>query len=185
MENNLIPIESMIFEIRGMKVMIDSDLARLYDVEAKRLNESVRRNIKRFPEDFMFQLNKEEFEYVVANCDHLHKLKYRPTMPYVFTEQGVSMLAAVLNSDKAIDVNIGIMRAFVSMRKHVLAIGDLNEQIKELRKVLLLQIDYTDDRFKYYDDKIKEIIIALNYFAEEKPKEKRQVGFNTENSTPP
>ena len=113
-EKQVIAIQNMIYEIRGQKVMLDSDLAVLYAVEAKRLNEAVKRNIKRFPDDFMFQFTKDEFAEVVAICDHLQNLKFRPTLPYVFTEQGVAMLAAVLNSQKAIDVNIGIMRVFIN-----------------------------------------------------------------------
>jgi len=109
-------IQKRIYNIRGKKVILDSDLAYLYEVEAKQLNQAVKRNIKRFPDDFMFQLTKEEFIEVVTNCDHLQNLKYRPTLPYVFTEPGVAMLAAVLNSQKAIDVNIQIMRAFIQLR---------------------------------------------------------------------
>jgi len=104
MATKLTQIQKRIYVIRGKRVMLDSDLAYLYEVEAKRLNEAVKRNIKRFPDDFMFRLTKDEFAEVVANCDHLQKLKFRPTLPYAFTEQGVAMLAAVLNSQKAIDV---------------------------------------------------------------------------------
>ena len=85
--------------------MLDSDLAYLYEVGSKRLNEAVKRNLKRFPVDFMFRLTKDEFTEVVANCDHLQNLKYRPTLPYAFTEQDAAMLAAVLNSQKAIMVS--------------------------------------------------------------------------------
>jgi hypothetical protein len=103
--------------------------ATLYEVESKRLNEAVKRNIKRFPNDFMFRLTKDEFDEVVANCDHLQNLKYRPTLPYAFTEQGVAMLAAVLNSQKAIDVNIQIMRAFIQLRNFVFNNDTLYKQI--------------------------------------------------------
>ena len=88
----------------------------------------------------MFRLTKNEFTEVVTNCDHLQNLKYRPTLPYAFTEQGVAMLAAVLNSQKAIDVNIQIMRAFVKLRHYVLSKSDTNEQIAELRKLLMVYI---------------------------------------------
>ena len=106
MDKQLSQIQNLIYEIRGQKVMLDSDLAKLYEVEVKQLNQAVKRNIMRFPVDFMFRLTKGEFTEVVTNCDHLQNQKYRPTMPNVFTEQGVAMLAAVLNSPKAIDVNI-------------------------------------------------------------------------------
>jgi len=91
-ENKLIPIQDMIYEIRGLKVMIDRDLAELYRVKVKRLNEAVKRNIRRFPPDFMFQLTKDEFTKLVANCDHLQGQKFRTTMPFVFTEHGLLML---------------------------------------------------------------------------------------------
>ena len=113
-------IEHMIFTIRGVQVMVDRDLATLYGVETKRLNEQVRRNIERFPSHFRFQLTKNEVEEVVANCDHLLNIRYFPTLPYVFTEQGVAMLSAVLRSNAAVSVSIQIMDAFVAMR-HFLA----------------------------------------------------------------
>jgi hypothetical protein len=173
MEKEITRIQERIFFIREKRVMLDSDLAFLYGVEPKRLNEAVKRNIKRFPDDFMFRLSKDEFDKVVANCDHLKKLKYRSTFPYVFTEQGVAMLAAVLNSQKAIDVNIQIMRAFVQLRHYVLIKTDTNEQIDELRKLLLLYIENNDNR-------VNEIIIALNNLIV-KPPETRKIGFTTDN----
>jgi len=156
--------------------MLDSDLALLYEVEAKRLNEAVKRNIKRFPNDFMFRLTRNEFAEVVANCDHLQSLKFRPTLPYVFTEQGVAMLAAVLNSQKAIDVNIQIMRAFVKLRHYVLTKSDTNEQISELRKMLMVYIENTDYKISKHDKAIEKIIIALNNLIEKPPTTKR-IGF--------
>ena len=98
MASKLTQIQKRIYIIRDKRVMLDSDLAYLYEVEVKRLNQAVKRNIKRFPDDFMFRLTKGEFTEVVTNCDHLQSLKFRPTLPYAFTEQGVAMLAAVLNS---------------------------------------------------------------------------------------
>jgi hypothetical protein len=173
MNDEITQIQKRIYVIREKKVMLDSDLAFLYEVEPKRLNEAVKRNISRFPEDFMFQLKKGEFTEVVANCDHLQNLKYRPTLPYVFTEQGVAMLAAVLNSQKAIDVNIQIMRAFTQLRNYVFNNYTLNEQIGDLRKLLMLYIEKNDKR-------VNEIIIALNNLIEQPPKTKK-IGFNAEN----
>ena len=115
-ESELVRIQSLIYEIRGYKVMVDRDLAKLYGVETKVLNQAVKRNIKRFPEDFMFQLTHEEClrsQFVTLNTKQGHHLKY---LPYAFTEQGVAMLSSVLRSDTAIEVNIRIMRAFVSIR---------------------------------------------------------------------
>ena len=172
MANKLKQIQKKIYTIREKKVMLDSDLAELYEVEVRQLNQAVKRNIKRFPDDFMFRLTKDEFTEVITNCDHLQNLKYRPTMPYAFTEQGVAMLAAVLNSQKAIDVNIQIMRAFIQLRNYVFSNDTLNEQIIELRKLLMLYIEKNDKR-------VNEIIIALNNLIERPPKTKT-IGFRTE-----
>ena len=149
--------------------MLDSDLAELYEVEAKRLNEAVKRNARRFPGDFMFRLTKNEFAEVVAICDHLQNLKFRSTFPCVFTEQGVAMLAAVLNSQKAIDVNIQIMRAFIRLRKYILSDDKINEQVTELRKLLMLYVKKNDKR-------VNEIIVVLNNLIETPPKT-RTIGF--------
>jgi len=173
-------IQKRIYVIRGKRVMLDSDLAFLYEVEVKQLNQAVKRNIKRFPGDFMFRLTKDEFAEVVTNCDHLQNLKFRPTLPYAFTEQGVAMLAAVLNSQKAIDVNIQIMRAFVKLRHYMLTKSETNEQIAELRKLLMVYIENTDYKFSKQDKTIEQIIIALNNLIEKPPKTKR-IGFNAGN----
>lgn len=114
--NDLTNIENKILVIRGQQVMLDRDLAELYGVETKVLNQAVKRNIERFPEQFCFQLNKTEIKEVVTNCDHLKTLIFSPYNPYVFTEQGVAMLSAVLRSEIAIKVSIDIMNAFVTMR---------------------------------------------------------------------
>ena len=172
MANRLTKIQKRIYIIRDKKVMLDADLASLYEVEVKRLNEAVKRNIRRFPTDFMFRLTKKEFTELVANCDQLRNLKYRPTLPYVFTEQGVAMLAAVLNSQKAIDVNIQIMRAFIELRNYLLSNDTLYEQMGDLRKLLMLYMEKNDRR-------VNEIIIALNNLVEHPPKTKK-IGFRTD-----
>jgi len=127
----------------------------------------------------MFQLTKIEFTEVVANCDHLKSQKFRPTLPYVFTEQGVAMLAAVLNSQKAIDVNIQIMRAFIKLRNYIFSNEVLNEQIIELRKFLMLHIENIDIKFSEQDKTIKQILYALNNLIEQPPKTKK-IGFSTD-----
>lgn len=127
-------IMNKILFIRGMKVMIDSDLAELYGVTTKRLNEQVKRNIKRFPEDFMFQLTEEEKQQVVANCDHLKKLKFSPYLPYVFSEHGAVMLASVLNSDLAIQVNLQIVRVFIKMREVLAAHKEILHKLEQIEK---------------------------------------------------
>lgn len=127
-------VMSRILVIRGLKVMLDIDLAELYGVPTKRLNEQVRRNLKRFPEDFMFQLTAEEKAWVVANCDHLERLKFSPNLPLAFTEHGAVMLASVLNSQRAIDVNIRIVRIFNRMRELVLTHKDILLKLDRLER---------------------------------------------------
>ena len=119
----LVPIERIqkcIYVIRGRKVMLDSDLAGLYSVGTKVLNQAVKRNISRFPDDFMFQLTQREKNQVVTDCDHLARLKYSAALPYAFTEQGVAMLSSVLRSRRAIEINIAIMRVFVRLGRSLL-----------------------------------------------------------------
>jgi hypothetical protein len=169
----------MIHEIRGQKVMLDSDLAALYEVETSNLNKAVKRNIERFPGDFMFQLTKEEWENLTfRNGISSKQHGGRRFMPYAFTEQGVAMLASVLNSPKAVVVNINIMRAFVQLRHYVLS-QSKDEQIAELRKLLMLHIENNDYKFSEQDKTIKQIIIALNNLIEQPPKTKT-IGFRTD-----
>jgi predicted XRE-type DNA-binding protein len=172
-DNEIIPttkIENRIFTIRNQKVMIDRDLAELYEVPTSRLNQAVKRNIERFPEDFMFKITDDELKELITNCDRFQNLKHSSSAPYAFTEQGVAMLATVLNSKIAININIQIMRAFVKLRHFVLSQPDVGEQIAELRKLLLLYIDKNDER-------VNDIIIALNNLIE-KPRETKRIGFN-------
>ncbi|MDI6735126.1 MAG: ORF6N domain-containing protein [bacterium] len=164
--DNLVPterIESKILLIRGEKVMLDRDLAELYEVPTKRLNEQVKRNIKRFPDDFIFQLTKEEKDEVVANCDHLKSLKYSPQLPYAFTEQGVAMLSSVLNSERAILVNIQIMRAFTKLRKILASHEDLRRKLEDM------EMKY-DTQFKVVFDAIKSLMTPPT-------KEQKKIGF--------
>jgi len=158
----------MIYEIRGQKVMLDHDLAALYQVETKYLNRTVKRNLPRFPADFMFQLTKSEFSNLRCQIDTSSWGGSR-YLPYAFTEQGIAMLSGLLNSEIAIKVNIQIMRTFVQLRHYVLDKTDTNEQIAELRKLLMLYIEKNDKR-------VNEIIIALNNLVEKPPTTKR-IGF--------
>ncbi len=147
--NELQLIQSKIYEIRGQKVMLDFDLAELYQVETRVLNQSVKRNLKRFPSDFMFQLTADEWEilksqFVISSWGGIRKL------PYAFTEQGLAMLSGVLNSDIAIQVNINIMRAFVAVRQLIAnppvdRVGQLENQMKELK-------EYLEEVFADYND---------------------------------
>jgi len=164
-------IEDLIFEVRGLKIMLDSDLAELYKVELRTLNQAVKRNIERFPLDFMFQLKQDEWDnlrsqIVISSSNH----GGRRYAPYAFTEQGVAMLSGVINSKKAIEVNINIMRAFVQLRRYITSQVGTSEQIVELRALLMLYIEKNDKR-------VNDIIIAFNHLIE-KPKETRRIGFN-------
>ena len=140
--NDIQIIQSKIYEIRGVKVMLDRDLAELYQVTTGNLNKAVKRNIRRFPPDFMFQLTKEEWDSLRFQIGILEvgRGKYTKFLPHAFTEQGLAMLSGVLNSDIAIDVNISIMRAFISLRQVAAIVrqGDLIEMRKEI-------IAYIDD----------------------------------------
>ena len=155
MENrSLIPTEKIdraILIIRGHKVMLDSDLAEIYGVKTSRLNEQVKRNKDRFPNDFMFQLTSHEKQEVIANCDHLEKLKFSRTNPYAFTEHGTIMLANVLNTPTAIKTSVLIVRAFVKLR-------EILSTHKELeRKILELESKY-DKQFKLIFEAIRELM---------------------------
>lgn len=155
---SFLPIENMIHIIRGQQVMIDSDLARLYGVETKRLKEQVRRNINRFPEDFMFELSKEECsrsQIATLNASRGQNLKY---MPFVFTENGVAMLSSVLKSDTAIEVNIRIMRAFTSMRSFLMSNAHVFQRLEAVEHHQLLMQKHLSDT----DRKIDEILTRLD-----------------------
>lgn len=128
--------EVLIFTIRGMKIMVDADLALLYDIQTKRLKEQVKRNIRRFPEDFMFELSIAEKNELVANCDRLVSLKHSSVNPLVFTEQGISMLSSVLHSEKAIQIDIEIMHAFSRYRAFLKENEEMRTQILKLNAKL-------------------------------------------------
>jgi len=157
--------------------MLDRDLAGLYGVEVKRLNEAVKRNIERFPSDFMFQLTQDEWnnlrsQFATAN-ENISKVRF---CPYVFTEHGVLMLSNVLNSTKAINMSIQIIRVFDKLRKYALEKTSKNIRMEELQKLLMLHIENTDLKFSEHDKTIKQIIIALNNLIEQPPKTKT-IGF--------
>jgi len=170
-------IETKIYEVRGQKIMLDFDLAGLYETETKYVKRAVRANIRRFPPDFMFELSKAEWETLRCNFSTFEtgKGKYPKYLPFAFTEQGVSMLSSVLNSDKAIDVNIAIMRAFVFIRQYALTHKDLNEKLKELETT--------------YNKQFKDVYEAINYLMqrdkkalqkdkqETEQKERKKIGY--------
>jgi len=165
-------IEKKIFLIRGQKVMIDRDIAEMYGVETRRLNEQVRRNIKRFPEDFMFQLSKEEFGNLKSQIATSSWGGVRKT-PLAFTENGVAMLSGVLTSDRAIEVNIQIMRTFTRLKTLALENNELKAIVAKIEKRLNSQESHIVENKKA----IKEIIGALNKLLTDKSKEGRKIGF--------
>ena len=145
--NDIIQVENLIYEIRGVKVMLDSDLAKLYEIPTYRLNEAVKRNITRFPSNFMFQLSKDEFEDLISQIAISKEGRGgRRFMPYVFTEQGVAMLSSVLNSEKAIQINIQIMNTFVQMRHWALENKEISRRLSELEHYFIEHCkDYKED----------------------------------------
>jgi fructoselysine-6-P-deglycase FrlB-like protein len=143
--------------------MLDADLAMLYGVKTKVLNQAVKRNLKRFPNDFMFQLTAKEKNELVTNCDHLSTLKFSPQSPYAFTEQGVAMLSSVLNSERAIMVNIQIMRAFTKLKREILTYAALKRKI--------------DDMEKKYDTQFRVVFQAIKQLMIEEEKPKPRIGF--------
>ena len=180
-------IQNRIYEIRGERVMLDKDLASLYETETKSLNLAVKRNIKRFPKDFMFQLSKEEFEVLRFQIETLEKSQkplrlqnetlkssrgqHSKYLPYAFTEQGVAMLSGILNSDKAINMNIAIMRAFVEIRRIVLKQTDLKEQLKEIK-----------EKLGEHDAQLNQIYDAIENLLDEKATQRKwdareRIGF--------
>ena len=159
-------IQEKILFIRGMKVLLDSDLAQMYGVETKQLKRAVRRNNKRFPRDFMLELTKEEYDSLRSQFGTLKRGAHSKYLPFAFTEQGVAMLSTVLNSERAITVNIEIMRAFVRLREILSTHKDLK------RKLLDLEKKY-DEQFQIVFEAIKALMIE-----DEKPK--RKIGFQIE-----
>jgi phage regulator Rha-like protein len=179
----LIVIQKKIFEIRGQRVMLDFDLAELYGTETKRLKEAVRRNRKRFPSDFMFEITREEYNFLRTQIASLNAAKslrpqiatlekgrgrYSKYLPFAFTEQGVAMLASILNSQQAIEVNIQIVRAFVFIRQYALSHKDLTEKLKKLEHK--------------YNKQFKDVYEAINYLLQKDKletvqKKRKKIGF--------
>lgn len=162
-------IQNRIYEIRGHKVMLDYDLAELYEVETRILNQAVKRNFSRFPPDFMFQLTETEWKNMLSQFVMTYPLK-RPksSLPYAFTEQGLAMLSGVLNSEKAILVNIAIMRAFVFIRQYAIVHKDLTAKLEELEKK--------------YDQQFNDVYEALKFLLEKEKddfsqKNRKKIGF--------
>lgn len=166
-------IQSKIYEIRGMRVMLDYDIAEMYQVETKNLKRSVRRNIERFPEDFMFELTKEEYDFLRCNFGTLENSgrgQYAKYLPFAFTEQGIAQLSSVLNSPLAIQVNISIIRAFVALRQYALGYTELNRKLEDF-------MVETNMQFSDIYQALTEL--ASQKELEEKPR--RRICFNSQN----
>ncbi len=159
-------IAQCILLIRGRKVILDADLAELYGVQTKRLNEQVKRNRNRFPDDFLFQLAAEEKREVVANCDHLERLKYSPRLPFAFTEHGALMAASVLNTSRAVDISIYVVRAFVKLRDILASNKELAAKLTEL-----------EQRVSSHDATIGELVDAIRQLMAPEPGKKCPQAF--------
>ncbi len=165
-------IETRILLIRGEKVLIDADLAELYGVSTKRLNEQVKRNRNRFPDDFVFSLTQAEKDGVVANCDHLSNLRYSPTLPHAFTEHGAIMAATVLNTETAVRMSVFVVRAFVYLRRAVLDSEKLNRHL-----------DSIDKRLADHDSEIATLVQAVRTMIKpDSVSKERRIGFQIDDS---
>ena len=170
MQKMLVPIEKIeqtILLIRGKKVILDYDLAKLFGVPTKALKQAVKRNENRFPTDFMFQLTKDEKIEVVTNCDHLTNLKFSPSLPMAFTEHGTIMVANLLNSAAAVNTSVFIVRAFVRMRESLSLNKEIAQKVAELER-----------KVNVHDKSIKSIVGAIRQLMEPPKPKKNQIGFH-------
>jgi hypothetical protein len=168
LSKTLVPVERVqkaILVIRGERVILDADLAPLYGVSTKRLNEQVKRNRGRFPDDFMFQLTNDEKAEVVANCDHLRGLKFSSTLPYAFTEHGAIMAANVLNSDRAVHASVEVVRAFVGLRSMLASNAELSRRLDELEGK--------------YDRQFRVVFDAIRQLMSPTVPNHKQIGFHS------
>ncbi len=163
-------ISRKILVLRQQRVMLDADLAELYGVTTKRLNEQIKRNISRFPSEFMFQLTAEEKTEVVANCDHLKNLKYSRSLPYAFTEHGAIQAANVLNSPQAIEMGIYVVRSFIRLRELLLSHQELAQRLVEVEERLERKLDT-------HDQAIAGLINTLRQLMNPPEPKKRPIGF--------
>ena len=159
-------IETRILMMRGCRVILDADLAELYGVTTKRLNEQVKRNRERFPEDFMFRLTADEKAQVVANCDHLHRFKYSTVLPSAFTEHGAIMAASVLNTSRAVEVSVFVVRAFVRLR-----------DVLATHKALACKLEELDHKVGTHDKAIRMILDAIKNLMRQPEPPRRTIGF--------
>jgi len=186
--NDLKRIKAMIYEFRGYQVMLDADLAKIYQVETKVLNQAVKRNLDRFPPEFMFQLTQLEYDNLksqIATSSLKSNLKSqfvtsswggRRKLPFAFTEHGVIMLSSVLNSKIASQINVAVVKAFIEMRRYIAK--PVREKLDNLEKILMLHIDDTKHNFSKHAEIINEIIKKLSNLIETPQPPKRRIGFS-------
>lgn len=170
-EAALTPLERIapaILVIRGHRVILDADLAAIYGTSTKAFNQAIKRNLARFPGDFMFRLTAEEKAEVVTNCDHLARLKYSPTLPLAFTEHGAIMAAAVLNSSRAMEMSVLVVRAFVKLR-----------EILAAHRQLALKLDELEDKLSTHDRQIVALFDAIRELMAPPEKNRRKIGFHS------
>jgi hypothetical protein len=170
MNFSLVPpgrVDSRILWLRGQKVILDADLAEIYGIKTKALNQAVKRNAERFPSDFMLQLTANEKAEVVTKCDHLRRLKFSPVLPFAFTEHGAIMAANVINSPHAIQASVFVVRAFVKMR-----------EVLASHKELALKLQELETRLENHDDAIRDLVLAIRDLAEPLTvRRKARIGF--------
>jgi hypothetical protein len=159
-------VERLILLLRGRRVLLDADLAILYGVKTKALNQAVKRNIARFPEDFMFQLTAGEKQELVTNCDQFSRLKHSRSLPYAFTEHGAIMAANVLNTRKAVSASVYVIRAFVRLREMLATHSALSRKLEELER-----------RVDKHDEAIVALVAAIKQLAMPPEEPKRRIGF--------
>lgn len=165
-EARLDRVDNRILAVRGHRVMMDADLAEVYGVTTRRLNEQVKRNVGRFPEDFLFRLTMEEKTEVVAKCDHLSRLRFSPVLPFAFTEHGAIMAASVLNSPQAIEASVYVVRAFVRLR-----------EVLSTHKELARKMEALERKYSAHDEQIKAIFDAIRALMVPPAKSGRRIGF--------
>ncbi len=162
-------IEPQILVIRGLKVILDADLAELYGTTTRSLNQAVNRNAERFPRDFMFPLTAEEKQEVITNCDHLRSLKFSARLPNAFTEHGAIMVAGILNTPRAVEVSVFVVRAFVKLREMLAAHKELAHKLAELER-----------KVEGHDNAIKALVGAIRQLMTPPPEPKKgRIGFRT------
>ena len=171
-KKEIVIIKNKIYTVRNKKVMLDRDLAELYEVETKTFNRSVKRNKNRFPEDFMFQLTKDEYDSLRYQTGTLKRGAHSKYLPNVFTEQGLAMLSGVLNSERAVNVNISIMRAFTKMREAVMDYADLSKKIQAMERQY-------DSQFKMVFDTLRNLLSLKEEKPKKikEPKKTKKIGF--------